>query len=332
MQTSFLGDVVLTTPLIAELASRGPVDVVATPASAPLLDGNPGIRRVIEYDKRGRDAGIRGVARLAATLRQHRYDAAYLAQGSWRSAAIATLARIPRRIGFSTSAGRWLYTARVPYGGTSHHALRLLGLAGAPPETRPLCPQLYPSDADRAAADALLRDAPRDGAAYVALAPGSIWGTKRWPGFPELAARLAPLYRIVVVGSRDDAPLAAAILAAAGPGRAVDATGRLALLESAALLARCATLVTNDSLPLHLASAMGTPTVAVFGPTVPAMGFGPLTPVSDVVEVHGLPCRPCHAHGPPVCPLGHWKCMRDLAPTRVLDAVLALARPAANAR
>jgi heptosyltransferase-2 len=84
------------------------------------------------------------------------------------------------------------------------------------------------------------------------------------------------------------------------------------MLGSAELIGRCAVIVTNDSSPLHLASAMGTPTVAIFGPTVPDFGFGPLAPSSVAVGHETLSCRPCHRHGPRRCPLGHFRCMREL--------------------
>ena len=109
----------------------------------------------------------------------------------------------------------------------------------------------------------------------------------------------------------------------AAPG-AIDATGRLSLLASAELIGRCRVLVSNDSAPMHLASAMGTPTVAIFGPTVPDFGFGPLAPGSMVVGHDALPCRPCDRHGPQRCPLGHHRCMRDLPPELVADRVRAL--------
>lgn len=329
IQTSFLGDTVLTTPLLAELAARGPVDVVTTPAAAGLLANQPGLRTCIVYDKRGTDAGVGGLARLAARLRRARYDVGYLAQGSWRSAALAVAARIPRRVGFDTSAGRWLYTERVPYEAARHHAERLWRLAAGPTAAQPpgtIRPRLFPGADERTAVDALLAPVPRDGAPLLALAPGSVWGTKRWPHFPALAVRLAPVYRLVVIGSGADAPLAADIARATGTGRIVDVTGRLSLLGSAELLGRCAALVTNDSAPLHLASAMDTPTVAVFGPTVPGFGFGPLASRMSVLEVAGLGCRPCDSHGPRRCPLGHWKCMMDLDAERVLDAALSVAR------
>lgn len=325
IQTSFLGDAILTTPLIAELATRGPVDVVTTPAAAAVLANNPAIRTVIPFDKRGRDSGPLGLWRFARRLSAQGYDAAYLAQGSHRSGVVARLAGIRERIGFESSSGRAWYTRRVRHDRSQHHTERLWRLAaGDAAAAPPLRPRLFPGDADRAAVDALLRDLPRDGATLVALAPGSIWGTKRWPHYPELAARIAALHRIVVLGSAADAPIAAAIAASAGASRVLDATGRLSLLASAELLSRCAALVTNDSAPLHLASAMDTPTVAIFGPTVPAFGFGPLATRRTTVGLDALSCRPCDAHGPQQCPLGHWKCMRDLPVQRLMDAVVAL--------
>jgi heptosyltransferase II len=321
IQTSFLGDTILTTPLLAQLARRGPVDVVTTPAAASLLTGHPAVRDVVIYDKRGAHAGVFGLMTMAGRLRAARYDAAFLAQGSLRSAALAFLARIPERIGFATSAGRLLYTTKVPYRDDLHHAARLLllsrpnGREPTPDETRP---SLAPGVTEREVVDDLLRR--HDVAAgerLIALAPGSVWATKRWPYYRELATLLAGVGRIVIVGGRDDAALGLEIRTAVPD--AIDATGALPLLASAELIGRSAVIVTNDSSPLHLASAMGTPTVAIFGPTVPDFGFGPLAPSSVVVGHESLACRPCHRHGPPRCPLTHFRCMRELTPEQVAE-------------
>ena len=317
IQTSFLGDMVLTTPLIASLAERGPVDVVATPASAGLLANNPHVRTVIEYDKRRSARGLRGFGRVVRQLRKSRAEAIYLAQGSLRSAALGFATGVPLRVGFRTSAGRALYSRTVPYRRELHHATRLWQLAnpGDHPLPDEIRPRLYPDAVERAAVDALLGNA-SDPRPLVTLAPGSVWATKRWPYYKDLARALADEARVVVVGSKDDRTLAEEILATAGAG-AVDATGILTLLASAELIGRAALLVTNDSAPQHLASAMGTPTVAIFGPTVPEFGFGPLAPKSIVVGHPDLGCRPCDRHGPAVCPLQHWKCMRELGPDDV---------------
>jgi heptosyltransferase-2 len=324
IQTSFLGDVVLTTPLLAHLARTGPVDVVTTPSSALLLKGHPAVRRVVVYDKRGADRGMVGLVRLAATLRAGSPGAvAYLAQGSTRSAFLAAIAGYRERVGFDTSAGRWLYTRRVRHRADQHHAERLLRLAvggDAVIPTGSLTPSLYPSAGDRARVEELLHSSGAKDERLIALAPGSVWATKRWPGFAALAQSLATHGLIAVIGGEADRELARAILAATP--RAIDATGQLSLLESAELIRRSALLVTNDSLPQHLASAMGTRTLAIFGPTVPGFGFGPLAPHSTAVGHESLPCRPCHPHGPAVCPLGHHRCMRDLPERLVLARAL----------
>jgi heptosyltransferase-2 len=335
VQTSFLGDVVLTTPLVRELATRGPVDIVVTPAAAPLLANNPYIRRVFVYDKRAADAGFRGLWRLLRRLRGEAAERrvtsaerrAFLAQGSIRSATIALLAGCRERIGFSTAAGRALYTRTVLRRDDRHHAERLWRLAFPDrPEIEPsaetLRPQLYPGLVEVEAVDTLL--GVRDGAPFVALAPGSVWATKRWPYYAELAARLARTHRLVIVGGADDADAAGDIARAVPTERVLDATGRLTLLASAELIGRAALLVTNDSSPQHLASAMGTPTLTIFGPTVPDFGFGPLAPGSATVGRERLACRPCHHHGPAKCPLGHWRCMRELDVDRVEAAARAV--------
>ncbi len=327
IQTSFLGDVVLTTPLIEYLAAKGPVDVVATSSGSSILQNNPHVRHLIVYDKRGKDKGPAGVFRIAKSVRASDRDAtAYLAQGSVRSAFLARVAGYKQRVGFDTSAGRLLYTRHIPFRREQHHAERLLRLALGPDAELPrgeLRPRVYPSDADRTAVDQLLRATPNEDRPLIALAPGSVWATKRWPYYAELAAALQRSHRSVIVGSRDDTPLASEIVRATG-GDGIDATGRLTLLGSAELIGRCRAIVTNDSAPLHLASAMNTPTVAIFGPTVPAFGFGPLAESSAITEHTSLHCRPCHPHGPMVCPLGHWRCMRDLSLEAVLARVAAL--------
>jgi heptosyltransferase II len=292
---------------------------------------------VIVFDKRGADSSLAGLWRFARRLRvrtdgsPREISAAYMAQGSWRSAALALFAGIPKRVGFNTSAGRLLYTQRSQYAAGRHHAERLWRLAAGDtaPEPAPevIRPRLYPGENERSRVNALLKEVPRDGAALFALAPGSIWGTKRWPHYPALAARLAPLYRLVVIGGPDDAALADEIARAAGPERVINATGKLSLLESTELLSRCAGLVTNDSAPQHLASAAGIPTLTIFGPTVPEFGFGPLAPRHATIGNMALDCRPCDAHGPNVCPLGHFKCMRELDVERVSLALNTLLLP-----
>lgn len=351
VQTSFIGDMVLTTPLIAELARRGPVDVLTTPITAPLLENNPHVRRVILYDKRGADRGPVGLWRAARSTRELfdegrkrpvTYDVAYLAQGSVRSAITARLVGAREYVGFSTSAGRPLYTKIIAYREDRHHAERLWSLcswnARDVPVPSPLRPSLYPGERERAAVDAVLelaspargtdggnQPSPTARQPLVVLAPGSTWATKRWPFFADLARLLARRFLVALIGGENESETASTIQHRSNVDL-LDATGVLSLLGSAELIRRAAVLVTNDSAPLHLASAMNTPTVAIFGPTVPAFGFGPLAERSAAAGMDSLACRPCHRHGPRRCPLGHWRCMRDLSADHVAQLVESVAR------
>ena len=320
IQTAFLGDVVLTTPLLAALAERhGPVDVVTTPAAVPLVETHPAVRRAIPYDKRGAERGPAGLRSLARRLAAAGYEVAYLPHRSLRTALLAWLARVPRRVGFADG---WplLYTEARRRPATGHEIDRLLALVGAPPGA--FTPRLYPTADDERVVEQLLSSAGIP-AEFIALAPGSIWGSKRWPYFVDLATRLAPREPVVIVGGPEDAALGDNIAAAVrrSGGQAVDACGQLTLRQSAVLIRRASVLVTNDSAPLHLASAVGTPVLGLFGPTIPEFGFGPIGAGDQTVGVTGLVCRPCSDHGPPACPLGHHRCMKELGVATVAAAL-----------
>lgn len=333
MQTSFLGDVILTTPLIAELARRGPVDVLVTPVGANVLANNPHIRTIIRYDKRNTYGAALSLWQTIKKLRESRpYDAAYLAQGSFRSGLLAMMTGAKERIGFASSTGHVLYTTQLKYRPDRHHAERLWSLSMSecadPPTPAQTRPRLYPSDEDRRTIDALLR---RSGGAeppFVALAPGSAWGTKRWPYYLELAKRLCDDFRLALIGSSADEQVAEQITVEVGERAVINTVGQLSLLASAELIGRAQAIVTNDSAPQHIASAMGTPTLTIFGPTVPEFGFGPLAERRAVAGHQALSCRPCHRHGPQRCPLGHWRCMRELSPDYITSLLTDVLNPA----
>ncbi len=164
----------------------------------------------------------------------------------------------------------------------------------------------------------------------IALAPGSVWGTKRW--LPERFARLGvellarlPNSRIILTGSPDEATLCEAIERKIGNRTRVEnLAGKTALKDLPELFAGFDLVVTNDSSPVHYAAALNTPTVAIFGATIPQFGFAPLAQNSSVVDAGALACRPCSDHGPQVCPEVHFRCMKDVTVEMVLEACLSL--------
>ena len=158
----------------------------------------------------------------------------------------------------------------------------------------------------------------------IAIAPGTVWNTKRWPSdrFAALAEKLVTRgARVVVVGGQDDSGLLTPYLSPGSIPRVAVAAGHLTILQSAELIRRCRVLVCNDSAPMHLAVAVRTPVVALFGATIPEFGFAPTGEHDIVLETKGLPCRPCSIHGGDVCPVKTFVCMMDIPVERVVEAV-----------
>jgi ADP-heptose:LPS heptosyltransferase len=327
-----LGDVLHTTPAVRVLAEAGiAVDYLTEPYVAPLVEGQRDIRAVIRYDRRGADRGLRALWQLARRLRAERYDAVVDFQGSLRT----------RLLSVATGARRLPYWKDRP--GTPRHAvdnfaatLAPLGLSLAGNDVsgstaRARVPRFVPGSAAAAAVDAALRAAGVPAAAaLVALHPGASHPVNRWllERFGVLAARLAarPGVAVVLTGAPSDRLLVDTALGAARPAFPVDLSGHLDLPSLGALFARCAVVVAPDTGPLHLATAVGAKTVAIFGPSDP-LRTGPVGEGHRVVRVD-LDCVPCRARHCHRLDRPH-ACMEDLTVEAVEAAVLVALEPSA---
>jgi heptosyltransferase-2 len=334
LQTSFLGDSLLTLPLLRRLKESLPkasVTVVTLPKNADVFRGADGVDAVLLDDKRGRHAGLSGLWRISRELKAGGFDLAVIPHRSLRSALAAWLAGIPRRVGFSSSAGRFLLTDAVPFAWLTHDLERNLALArplgGASAPSTGEERYVAPPPVSAALAAKLAAAGVKPGDRLAGVHPGAAWATKRWlpERFAELCRRLkAAGLTPVLVGGPGDAALGAEIAAASG---AADLVGRTDLVELKELTGRLSLFVTNDSGPMHLAAAAGVPVVALFGATTRELGFFPYGAGHQVVEAD-LACRPCGLHGGRACPEGHFLCMRLLT----VDRVEAACRAALAAR
>ena len=143
------------------------------------------------------------------------------------------------------------------------------------------------------------------------MAPASKWFTKQWPveKWIQLVDALADRYDICLLGGKEDIALCEDIIQKTSAKRVENLAGQLSFLASAALMARAKMNIVNDSAPLHMASAMNAPVIALFCSTISNFGFGPLSETSWILEsTHELACRPCGLHGKKACPLGHFRC------------------------
>jgi heptosyltransferase-2 len=316
---SSIGDILLTTPLVRALKRRHPdahLMYVTKRALAPLVADNPHLAQVVALEPGEPIAHF--ARRLRALQPTHGLDL----HGSLRSAALRLLVRcrwsgyakrkLARTALIATKID--VYRGRVPVAERYFEAARRLDVRpdGGPPE-------FAIGAAARERVDRWLTERGlAGGGPLAALAPGAAHATKRWPipHWQALAERLrAAGYRLVTLGGPEDRGAAAQLGALSE-----SAAGEFTLQETGACLARTAALVSGDTGVMHMATGVGTPVVALFGPTVQAFGFFPYRARSTVLE-EDLSCRPCSAVGSARCPLGHHRCLVDVLPEEVAAAV-----------
>ncbi len=334
VQTAFLGDVILTLPVAQVLRRNEPdlrIDMMVVPRTAGAITGHPDLRRTLVYDKRGADSGVGGFLRIVREVKRGGYGCAIIPHRSLRSALLARAAGIPVRVGFDASAGRMLFTRTVSYEKDIHEIdrnLRLLEGIGLGRSAR-VAPLIAPGEASKTAVAGFLSGSGgARGRRIVAIAPGTLWNTKRWPGerYAAVADGLVKLgYLVVLIGGPEDLALCGSIAGGAVGGAGIlNACGRFDVRGSAELIRQSVLLICNDSAPLHLATAVGTPVLAIFGATIPGFGFGPIGVRDTVMETGGLSCRPCSIHGGDRCPIGTFECMLRITPQMVLDEVASM--------
>jgi heptosyltransferase-2 len=318
----WIGDFVRCHSVVKLLKARfpsRPVDLLATALCAPLTDYMPEVRQAVVADLPRRRLPLREHKALAARLRREGYGTALIMPRTWKAALAPFLAGIPERIGWL---GEWRFGLlndlrwgeRKRPRMVDQCAALALPADAAQPEQWPL-PELRVPPAEVAGwreRYGLTSTRP-----IIALAPGAVGASKRWPGtsFAELARALAHQNCDVwVIGGPSEAPLARIIREHAPEARDLTGTD---LRNAILALAAANVAVSNDSGLLHVAAALGTPSIGVFGPTSPQL-WAPLNPIAAAVQqsVETLPCQPCHR---PTCRMQHHRCMRDISPEQVLD-------------
>jgi heptosyltransferase-2 len=314
---SSIGDVLLTTPLLRALHRRHPEAALAFATKrdmAPLVADHPGLDQVFALEPH------EPIAQFAGRVRAWKPDYGLDLHGSLRSRALRTLLscrwsgyakrKVRRALLVATKID--LYRNAPPVAERYFEAARRLDVH---PDDRP--PEFHIGAGARERVDEWLAERGW-GDGIAALAPGAAHATKRWPvaHWIALAERLAAAgLRPVVVGGPTDRGVAQQLAAVAA-----SAAGEFSLQETGALLARSRVVVSGDTGVMHMATGVGTPVVALFGPTVRQFGFFPYHGPGVVLE-RPLDCRPCSTMGSARCPMGHHRCLIDIAPGDVAAAV-----------
>ncbi|MEX2485503.1 MAG: glycosyltransferase family 9 protein [Brumimicrobium sp.] len=311
IQTAFLGDVILCTPLISELNRIYPnakIDIVVRKGNEYLLKNNPKINQVYIWEKK--KGKYKSLISVIKQVRKNKYTEVINLQRFTSSGLICLFSISNLKIGFDKNVMSFMYDKRIKHdmNNGEHEVSRNLKTITHHGAKSLIRPELFPSEEDYTNVEKFKNEE------YFCLAPASVWETKKLPlnKWVELIKILNKKGQVYLIGGSDDIKLCNSLLEKLDKTPVILA-GKLSLLESAALMKDAKMNYVNDSGPLHIASAMNAPTRAFFCSTVERFGFGPLAEDSKVLEVnYDLYCRPCGIHGYKACPEGHFKCGNDI--------------------
>ncbi|WP_455041829.1 glycosyltransferase family 9 protein [Leptotrichia buccalis] len=290
IHTAFIGDIVLSTPLIQKLKDLYPkseIDYLTLPTNQSVLYNNPNLNEIILYDKKGKDKGIKGFLKVLKILKQKKYDYAVIPHRFIKSILLAKLAKIPDIVGFDVATGSSLLDKKVHYDMKKHEVERLLNLVGYEGKRIPV--RIYPAKENFVKIEKILKNSGYTGKKeqkLILVAPGSQRPEKMWPieKYREVIQKLKKNenYFIGITGSKSEKELP---LNFEKDKNVIDFRGEISLVEFGALISKADVVVGNDSSPIHIASGFEKPfVIGIFGPGKRSLGFFPWTEKSNVIE------------------------------------------------
>ncbi|HBT94073.1 MAG TPA: heptosyltransferase [Chitinophagaceae bacterium] len=323
IQTAFIGDVVLATALIENLHQQLPevrIDILVRKGNESLFESHPFLNQVLVWDKKNNK--YQNWVGLLFKIRSRQYDVVLNAQRFAATGAWTAFSKAKIKIGFDKNPFSFLFTNTVVHQFSKkgqHEIDRNHQLLSCLFETKVAMPKLYPTASDELAV-INYQQAP-----YLCIAPASVWFTKqfsieKWVDLINQIPFEGPIY---LIGGPGDKLLCDQILQKINRKSVVNLAGRLSFLASAALQKKAVLNYVNDSAPMHFASAVNAPVVAVYCSTLPDFGFGPLSDHSFIVQTNeALTCRPCGIHGKKQCPLKHFDCAKTIKMDQLIAPLL----------
>lgn len=320
IQTAFIGDVVLATPVIEKLHKHHPyakIDFLLRKGNESLFTGHPFLNAVLIWDKK--ENKTKNLIHLIKQIRIKKYDLVINLHRFASSGLITFLSGAKEKIGFNKNPFSFCYTKKVKHviGNGKHETERNLELIAAITDKKVIMPRLYPAHGDFESVKEY-KTLP-----YICIAPSSVWFTKQFPAhkWVEFLNKITA-YNIYLLGAPSDSDLCNQIIHTSSNKNITSLAGKLTFLQSAALMQDAVMNYSNDSAPLHIASSVNAPITAVFCSTIPGFGFGPLSDKSFIVETaETLDCRPCGLHGYKACPKKHFKCAETIIAEQLIKTV-----------
>lgn len=319
IQTASIGDVILATPLLEKLHHDFPgaaIDLLVKKGNESLFTGHPFLNQVLTWDKTHH--AFRNFFQLIFLVRKNRYDLTVNVQRFFKTGLLTVLSGASSTVGFDKNPWSFLFSHKVKHQISKgfHEIDRNLALLQNFPGNQRCLPKLYPTSGDETAIQSYKTGI------YYTLSPASLWFTKQYPAeqWVSFIRKIPATSAVYLLGSPADRDLCEEILLKSAHPQVFNLSGLLTLLQSAALMQGARMNFTNDSAPMHLASAVNAPVSVVFCSTVPEFGFGPLSDRSFLIQTEENPdCRPCGLHGYKDCPKKHFRCATGIPPEALAE-------------
>lgn len=327
IQTAFIGDAVLTLPMLQKLKEMNPgcnIDVVSIPETAVIFNHSTVVNNVIVFDKRGKHKSVLQIIKFAKLIRESNYNRIYAPHRSARTSLIVMLSRVRETYGFNINSLPHIYKYLAEYEKAAHEVERNLKLIqfNTANENWKFLPILNISDEAKNKVDKFFSEY-NNYTNFAAVAPGSVWNTKKYPAeyYEEIIKFLLGIFDIVfLTGGENDKEICEELEKKAIK-RVRSVAGGFNLIETAAFLKKMKLLISNDSAAAHLGMCADIPVLMLYCSTVPYFGFYPYNKNSYFLSYDDLFCKPCGIHGFQKCPLGTFDCGYNLKPDIVISKI-----------
>ncbi len=329
IQTAFLGDAILTLPAIQVLKNTSPdchIDVLCSPINKEIFECSPFVDNVLVIDKKKKHKSIFSLIKFSREIKKNKYSKIYSAHRSFRTSLLVLLTEVKESTGFSNSALNIVYKNLVPYNLSHHEVKRLIDLVTYPNilSNWKIIPIIEIKKEIIQKIESLLNT--NEKKKKIAIAPGSVWATKRYPfeKYQRIIKRLLEKgFNIFLIGSKSDNEICNNISKLFN-NEVINFAGEFSIIETIAFLKNVDLLVSNDSAPTHMGMCANIPVLTIYCSTIPEFGFYPYNEKSDFVSYSKLKCKPCGIHGFKECPLGHFDCANKLDVEFIIEKILYL--------
>jgi len=324
IQTAFPGDAILTLPVLKKLKEYFPdcsLDVLCIPSTKDIFEASPFIDHAIVIDKKGIHKSLINTYRFIQLLKQNNYTRVYSAHRSLRTSIIVLLLEVRETYGFDNSALMHVYKNLIIYNSEKHEVQRNFDLVGFEYDEQSwkIIPEVVCKEQSVNKVNLFIKHNDLVNG-FIAIAPGSVWNTKKYPSdYYEVIIQhlIDQKNKVVLIGGENDKGLNNEVVSKFS-GNVVNSAGDFSIIESIELLKHAKLLITNDSAPTHMGMCADIKVLTIYCSTISEFGFYPYNKKSSSVSFNDLKCKPCGIHGHRVCPIKTFDCALKLLPDQVI--------------